>query len=95
MAARPGSKTLYVSDKAGAVDLTVDPTNPRILYATIWEASARSGRSTSGGEDSGIWRSSDGGETWEEITANQGLPKGTLGKIGVAASPARRAGSGR
>ena len=43
----------------------------------------------SGGEDSGIWRSTDGGETWTEITRNSGLPKGVLGKIGVAASPAQ------
>jgi photosystem II stability/assembly factor-like uncharacterized protein len=80
-------KTLYVSDKAGAVDLTIDPTNPRVLYAAVWEASRSFSNISSGGPDSGLWQSTDGGETWSEISENQGLPKGTLGKIGVAASP--------
>ncbi|HEU5431892.1 MAG TPA: glycosyl hydrolase, partial [Thermomicrobiales bacterium] len=82
-------KTLYVSDKAGAVDLSVDEQNPRILYAAIWEAYRNFWQISTGGPDSGLWRSTDGGETWTDITRNQGLPAGTLGKIGVAASPAR------
>ncbi len=81
-------QVLFVSEKAGAVDITVDA-NPHILYATIWEAHRKFWQISSGGEDSSIWRSTDGGDTWENITANQGLPKGTLGKIGVSASPAR------
>jgi photosystem II stability/assembly factor-like uncharacterized protein len=80
-------KTLYVSDKAGAVDLTIDPTNPRILYAAVWEAFRNFHDISSGGPDSGLWQSTDGGETWTEISERRGLPKGTLGKIGVAASP--------
>jgi photosystem II stability/assembly factor-like uncharacterized protein len=88
-----GGKTwqhvLFVSDKAGAVDLSVDERNPRILYATIWEAYRNFWEISSGGPDSGLWRSVDGGETWEDITRNQGLPEGTLGKLGVAASPAQ------
>ncbi|MGH2558138.1 MAG: WD40/YVTN/BNR-like repeat-containing protein, partial [Thermomicrobiales bacterium] len=79
---------LYVSDKAGAVDLTHDA-NPRILNASIWEASRSFWMLSSGGPESGIRRSTDGGETWEDISRNRGLPKGTLGKIGVAASPAK------
>jgi photosystem II stability/assembly factor-like uncharacterized protein len=80
---------LFVSDKAGAVDLTVDITNSRILYASVWEAYRTFWQISSGGDDSGIWRSTDGGETWEKLNDKRGLPKGTLGKIAVAASPAK------
>lgn len=82
------SHVLFVSDKAGAVDLSLDA-NPRTLYAAIWEGSRSFSMLNSGGEESGLWRSQDGGETWQAISANRGLPKGILGKIGVAASPAR------
>ena len=80
---------LFVSDKAGAIDLSLDATNPRILYATIWEAHRSFWEISSGGPDSGLWRSEDGGETWECLNGHPHLPTGTLGKIGVAASPAR------
>lgn len=82
-------KTLFVSNKAGAVDLSIDESNPRIMYATIWEALRSPWQIQSGGPDCGLWRSFDGGETWEDITANHGLPQGVLGKMGVAASPAQ------
>jgi photosystem II stability/assembly factor-like uncharacterized protein len=80
---------LFKSDKAGAIDLTMDPNNPRILVAAMWDAQRYPHQLRSGGDDSGIWRSSDGGDTWEDITRNPGLPKGVLGKIGVAISPAK------
>ena len=82
-------KVLYKSDRAGAVDVSLDPSNPRVVYATIWQVQRYPHTLDSGGEDSGIWRSMDGGDTWEDITRNTGLPTGTLGKIGVAASGAK------
>ncbi len=82
-------QVLVVSDKAGAVDLSLDDTNPRILYAAIWEAHRSFWQISSGGPDSGLWRSQDGGETWGNLSGRPNLPSGTLGKIGVAASPAQ------
>ncbi len=82
-------QALFVSDKAGAVDLSIDLNNPRIMYASIWEAYRNFHMISSGGEDSGIWRSTDGGDTWRNISSNKGLPPGILGKIGIAASPAQ------
>jgi photosystem II stability/assembly factor-like uncharacterized protein len=83
-------KILFRSDKAGAIDLILDPFNPRVLYAAIWEASRTPYSLTSGGEGGGLFKSVDGGDTWTEISRNKGLPKGILGKIGVAASGAQR-----
>ncbi len=80
--------TLYVNDRTGAVDLSIDPHNPRVMYAGMWRISRSPWRMDSGGEGSGLYRSTDGGETWTELT--DGLPKGVKGKIGVAASPAQR-----
>jgi len=80
-------KVLYHNDKTGAVDIEVDPTNPRILYATLWEAYRNPWEMSSGGEGSGLYKSTDSGETWENISKRPGLPKGLLGKIGVAVSP--------
>ncbi len=81
-------RVLYKSDKAGAVDISVDATNPDVLYASVWEAWRRSWGMSSGGEDSGLYKSTDGGESWTEITAAIGLGEGPVGKIGVAVSPA-------
>ena len=81
-------KVLFQSDKAGAVDLSVDVTNPDVIYVAVWEAWRRSWGMSSGGEDSGLFKSTDGGENWSEITGNIGLAEGPIGKIGVAVSPA-------
>ena len=82
-------KVLFRSEKAGAIDLAMDLANPRILYATIWEAYRNFWSLSSGGPDSSIYKSSDGGDTWTEITDNPGLPDGIKGKMGVAVSPVK------
>ncbi|MEM9388409.1 MAG: glycosyl hydrolase [Pseudomonadota bacterium] len=79
------SRVLHVSDKAGAVDLAMDPSNPRILYAAFWEAVRLPWDMISGGPGSGLYKSIDGGNTWQPLT--EGLPEGTLGKIAVSVSP--------
>lgn len=81
------SKVLFVSDKAGAVDLAMDVSNPRILYAAFWEAVRKPWTMISGGDGSGIYKSTDGGNTWVQLT--EGLPEeGPTGRIGLAVSPA-------
>ena len=80
---------LFKSEGAGAADLTLDPSNPRVLYAAIWQVQRSFWNLNSGGPDCGIYKSSDGGDTWTEITDNPGLPEGLKGRIGVAASPAK------
>jgi photosystem II stability/assembly factor-like uncharacterized protein len=82
-------KVLYRSPRAGSHDVSLDPNNPRILYAAIWQAQRYPHALISGGEESGLFRSTDGGDTWEEITRKPGLPTGMLGKLGVAASRAK------
>jgi photosystem II stability/assembly factor-like uncharacterized protein len=88
---RDGGKTwervLFVSRDAGAVDLALDPSNPRILYASTWRFRRTPYSFESGGEGSALWKSTDGGDTWHELSLNKGMPKGTLGIIGVSVSP--------
>ncbi|MDX1671082.1 MAG: glycosyl hydrolase [Balneolaceae bacterium] len=81
-------KVLYHNRHAGAVDIEIDPTNPRILYASLWEAYRLPWKMSSGGSGSGLYKSTDGGESWTNISKRPGLPKGILGKVGVAVSPA-------
>ncbi len=82
-------KVLYRNDRTGAVDLSLDPGNPAVMYAALWEAWRKSWGMSSGGPGSGLFKSTDFGETWTEITRHEGLPKeGVIGKIGVAVSPA-------
>ena len=83
-------KVLYKNDRAGCHDISLDPSNPRVIFAAMWQAQRHPHTLISGGEDSGIWRSMDGGDTWEDVTRNPGLPEdAVLGKIGVAVSPAK------
>jgi photosystem II stability/assembly factor-like uncharacterized protein len=81
-------QVLKRSNAAGAVDIAMDPGNPRVLYAAFWEISRKPWRMDSGGPGSGLFKSTDGGDTWNEISRAPGLPKGVLGRIGVAVSPA-------
>jgi photosystem II stability/assembly factor-like uncharacterized protein len=80
-------QVLFVTNQAGASDIVVDPNNPKILIASIWDAWRTPYSLNSGGPNSTIYKSEDGGETWRDIGHNEGLPKGTLGKIGVSISP--------
>lgn len=78
-------KVLYVSNSASAAELAMDPTNPRILYAGFWDHVRYPWQVRSGGPGSGLWKSTDGGDTWEPI--NQGLPR-EMGKTAIDVSPA-------
>lgn len=80
-------KVLYKSDKAGGVDLIIDRKNPSTLYASIWQVYRTPWKMWGGGGDSGLFKSTDGGDTWTELTRKPGMPKGTVGKIGVTVSP--------
>ena len=81
------NKKLFVNENAGAVDLIMDPTNPRILYASTWNIRRTPYSLSSGGEGSALWKSTDSGENWIEISKNDGFAEGILGNIGVAISP--------
>ncbi len=87
-----GGKTwkriLFRSNRAGPIDLAMDPRDPRVLFAAIWEAYRTPWTLSSGGDGSGLFKSTDGGDTWSEITRNPGLPTGIIGKIGISISPA-------
>ena len=85
-------RVLYRNERAGAVDLSFDPANPSILYASLWEVFRTPHSLSSGGPGSGLFKTTDGGDTWTEVTRNPGLPRGVVGKIGVAPAPG---GSGR
>src|SRR5262245_55265844 len=79
-------RVLFRDTKTGAVDLAIDKKNPNVIYASLWEAYRVEYQMSSGGPGSGLFQSTDGGETWTEITRNQGLPSGMVGRIGVAVS---------
>ena len=81
-------RVLFRDERTGAVDLVMDPSDPDVLYATLWQVYRKPWRLWSGGEGSGIFKSTDGGDTWTEITRNPGLPDGVLGKITIAVSGA-------
>ncbi|MEM9894960.1 MAG: glycosyl hydrolase [Bacteroidota bacterium] len=80
-------RVLFVNENAGAVDLIMDPTNPRILYASTWRIRRTPYSLESGGEGSALWKSTDGGENWTNISSNEGLPKGIWGISGITVSP--------
>jgi photosystem II stability/assembly factor-like uncharacterized protein len=89
---RTWDKVLFVSDQAGAVDLSINPDNPRHLFAAIWRAERKPWTMIDGSAESGLYRTTDGGASWELLTeegVENGLPSGVLGRIGVSISAAR------
>ena len=81
-------KVLYRDNKTGAVDISIDRNNPNVMFVSLWEAYRVEYSMSSGGPGSGLFKSTDGGDHWTEITRNTGLPAGIDGKIGVAVSGA-------
>ena len=84
-AGKTWTKILYVNPKTGAADLAMDPTNPNILYASMWEFRRTGWSFDSGGENSALYKTTDGGKTWHKI--HNGFPKGKLGRLGIAIAP--------
>ncbi len=80
-------RILYVNARTGANDLAMDPRNPKVIYASMWQVKRRPWTFSSGGPGSGLYKTVDGGKHWRNLTHNAGLPKGVLGKIGLAVAP--------
>jgi photosystem II stability/assembly factor-like uncharacterized protein len=83
------NKILFRNDSTGAIELVMDPGNPDVLYAALWQAGRNPWLLISGGAGSGIFKTTDGGAHWTEITHNAGLPSGIIGNVGMAISPAK------
>ena len=81
-------RTLFRDEKTGGVDLSIDPKNPSVIFASLWEANRTPWSMSSGGPGSGLFKSTDGGDSWSEITKSPGLPSGPWGKVGVSVSGA-------
>ncbi|MCW5968820.1 MAG: hypothetical protein KIT57_09920 [Blastocatellales bacterium] len=84
---RNWERVLFRNNKAGAIDLVIDPSNANVLYAGFWEVMRTPWSLESGGPGSGLFKSTDGGDNWTELTRNPGLPRGVVGKVGVTVSP--------
>jgi photosystem II stability/assembly factor-like uncharacterized protein len=82
------TRVLFRDAKTAAIDISLDPRNPRVMFAALWEAFRLEYTMSSGGPGSGLFKSTDGGGTWTEITRNPGMPAGVIGKIGIAVSGA-------
>jgi len=77
-------RTLFINDQTGCSDLVMEPGNPNVFYAGTWRLIRTPYSLESGGDGSGLWKSTDGGESWINISAKKGLPKGTWGIVAVA-----------
>ncbi|MBU3010602.1 hypothetical protein KO506_04265 [Polaribacter vadi] len=84
-AGKTWDKILYTNQKTGCADLTMDPNNPKILYASMWEFRRTGWSFESGGKDSALYKSIDGGATWNKI--HNGFPEGSLGRLAIAVAP--------
>ena len=85
---RNWQKVLFLNDSTGAIDIAMDPTNARVLYAAMWRMQRLPWGFIGGGARSGLWKSTDGGDTWKELTFNKGMPESLIGRIGVSVSAA-------
>ena len=85
---RSWNRILFRNDSTGAIDLSMDPSDPEVLYAGLWTAYRKPWIMVSGGSGSGIFKTTDGGRTWKELTRNPGMPAGIIGNIGISVSPA-------
>ncbi|HEV2205653.1 MAG TPA: hypothetical protein VGR36_03890, partial [Candidatus Acidoferrales bacterium] len=81
-------KILFVNDETGCINLVMEPNNPDVLYASMWQAQRTPYSLISGGPGSGLYKSTDGGANWTNITRNEGLPKGVLGRMGIGVTAA-------
>ena len=77
---------LFLDEETGAADLSMNPGNPREIYAGIWRAERKPWSMISGGTESGVYKTTDGGESWKKLGG--GLPSEMVGKVGVTVSPA-------
>src|SRR5215207_1167404 len=82
-------RILYAGPEIGAIDLTMDPQNPRVLYAAMWEARIYPWNHSTSGPGSALYKSTDEGDTWIDLSERPGFPVGNRGRIGVTVSPAR------
>lgn len=80
-------RVLFVDNQSGVIDLSMDPNNPHILYAATYEAHRTPYSLEAGGPGSRLYRTTDGGDTWEELTGRPGIPEGMKGRMAVAAAP--------
>jgi photosystem II stability/assembly factor-like uncharacterized protein len=81
-------KVLYKSENAGVIDLVLNPSDPDEMFASVWEFERKAWGAKTGGAESGLWKSTDGGDNWTEITKNKGMPEGRMGRIGITISAA-------
>ena len=87
---RTFSRVLYAGDSTGVIDIAMDPSNPQVLYVAMWQAYRTPWSLSSGGVHGGLFKTTDGGATWTNLTERAaGFPRGVIGKIGVAVSPAK------
>jgi photosystem II stability/assembly factor-like uncharacterized protein len=82
-------KILFVNDSTGAITMAMDPSNPDVVYAAMWQMSRSHWTFSSGGPGSGIYKTTDGGTTWTNISHRPGLPSGIFGKVGLAVAPSQ------